>query len=163
MFKDFTKYEVFEDGRIWSYKKNRFLKPATDTSGYQMVVLYDNEGKRKTYRLNRVVYESVTGEPITEGLQVNHIDEYKTNNHINNLNLMTHKENINFGTRTERAAKALSKQVGAFQNGELVMKFSSTREAERNCFNSGNVAACCRNCYLREGNNIYKGYEWRYL
>lgn len=163
MFRNYSKYEIYEDGRIWSYKTNRFLKPATDTSGYQMVVLYNNEGKRKTYQLHRVVYESVTGNPIPDGMQCNHINESKTDNRFSNLNLMTQKENINFGTRTERAAKALSKQVGAFQNGELVFTFQSTAEAGRNGFNSGNVAACCRNCYLREGNNVYKGYEWKYL
>ena len=26
-FRDYDKYEVFEDGRIWSYKSKKFLKP----------------------------------------------------------------------------------------------------------------------------------------
>jgi hypothetical protein len=168
MFKNFTKYEIYEDGRIWSYKTNRFLKPSIEKKGYQRVNLYDNEGTIKGYLVHRIVYEAVTGNPIPEGLQVNHIDEDKTNNHINNLNLMTPKENCNWGTGIERCSKArtngkLSKAVGAFKDGELVMSFLSTQEAQRNGFKSGAVSACCRNCFHREGNNIYKGYEWRYI
>ena len=167
MFKNYQNYEVYEDGRIWSYKSNKFLKPTTNKNGYQQVLLYDNEGRRKMYYLHRVVYESVSGEPIPEGMQVNHINEDKTDNRFfENLNLLTPKENTNFGTRNERITKAringkLSKQVGAFQNNELVLVFPSTREAGRNGFNQGNVAACCRNSYIREGNNVYKGFVWK--
>lgn len=162
-FRNFDKYEVYEDGRIWSYSHKKFLKPATNKDGYQIVCLYDNEGKRKMYRLNRVVYEAVTSEPIPQGMQVNHIDENKTNNHINNLNLMTCKENCNYGSRNERARKAKlngkrSKAVGAFKDGKLVFTFPSTMEARRNGFSKGNVWACCIG-----KRNTHKGYEWRYI
>ena len=33
-FRNFEKYEIYEDGRIWSYKTNRSLKPGTDKVGY---------------------------------------------------------------------------------------------------------------------------------
>lgn len=163
MFKNYQNYEVYDDGQIWSYLTKKFLKPATDTSGYQFVKLYNNEGKKKTYKVHRVVYESVTGEPIPEGLQVNHINEIKTDNRFENLNLMTHKENINWGTRTERAAKARingkrSKAVGAFKDGKLVMTFASTNEAGRNGFEQSAVAACCNGKLPH-----YKGFVWRYI
>ena len=54
-FRDYSKYEVYEDGRIWSYRKKKFLKPATLPNGYQKVTLTDNEGKQKNYYLHRVV------------------------------------------------------------------------------------------------------------
>lgn len=165
MFRDYTNYEIYEDGRIWSYKTKRFLKPATNQYGYQVVNLYDNKGKMKQYRVNRIVYEAVSGEPIPEGLQVNHINEDKTDNRFfENLNLMTCKQNNNWGTRTERATKANtnnpkhSKQVGAFQNDELVMIFPSTREAQRQGFDSGAVSKCCRGKL-----KTYKGYTWKYI
>ena len=192
-FRNYSNYEIYPDGKIWSYKSKKFLKPATNKQGYQQVCIYDNEGNKKTYRLHRVVWEAVTGEHIPEGLQVNHINEVKTDNFFANLNLMTCKENINFGSRNERAGKAianntnrskaiskantnnpklskamtnnpkLSKAVGAYKDGKLVMEFPSTNEAGRNGFNQGAVWACCRNCYMRPGNNVYRGYEWRYL
>lgn len=167
MFKNYQNYEIYEDGRIWSYKTSKFLTPQTNNCGYQQVYLYDNEGKPKMYLVHRIVYEAVTGNPIPEGMQINHRSEDKTDNRFENLNLMTPKENTNYGTRTERAAKAntnnpkRSKAVGAFKNGELVMTFPSTAEAGRNGFDKGNVSMCCRNCYIREGNNVYKGFVWK--
>ena len=168
MFRNYSKYEVFEDGKIWSYSRNKFLKTQTNQKGYQLITLIDNEGIKKLYQVHRVIYESVTGEPIPEGMQINHINEDKSDNRFCNLNLMTPKENSNWGTRNERCSKAringkCSKQVGAFQNGELIMSFPSTRECGRQGFCQVAVSACCRNCYMREGNNVYKGFTWRYI
>lgn len=177
MYKNYSNYEVFENGQIWSYKTKRFLKPRTLSTGYQQVNLYSNECKRKTLYVHRIVYEAVTGSPIPEGMQVNHINEIKTDNRFENLNLMTPKENTNWGTCIERRAKIHSKamkgiipkanppkQVGAFdKNGQLVMTFQSTAEAERNGFHSSAVSMCCRNCFNKQGNNVYKGFSWRYL
>ena len=162
-FRDYSNYEVYEDGRIWSYKTKRFLKPSTLPNGYQQVHLYDNEGKSKMYLLHRVVWEAVNGSPIPEGMQINHRSEVKTENMITNLELVSHKENINYGTGIKRRAKTQSKQVGAFKNGELVMTFQSLTDAQRNGFRQGNVSMCCRNCFNKPGNNKYKGFEWRYL
>ena len=128
-FRDYSKYEVFDDGRIWSYRKNKFLKPSTLPSGYQQVCLTDNEGNRKMYYLHRIVYETFSGSQIPNNLQCNHINEDKSDNRFCNINLLTPKQNSNFGSRTERSAKAQSKQVGAFKNGKLVRVFSSTMEA----------------------------------
>lgn len=162
-FRNFEKYEVYEDGRIFSYSRNKFLKHQTDKDGYQIVCLVNNEGKKKTYFVHRVIFEAVTGSPIPEGMQVNHINEIKTDNRFENLNLMTPKENINWGNGIKRSAKARingkrSKSVGAFKNSELVFTFPSTMEAGRQGFNQGHVYDCCN------GNrNTHKGYEWRYL
>ena len=162
-FRNFDKYEVYEDGRIWSYSSKKFLKPSTLPNGYQQVCLVDNEWKKKCYQLHRVVFESVTGSQIPKGMQVNHIDECKKNNSFANLNLMTCKENINYGTGIERRAKARlngkhSKAVGAFKDGKLVLSFPSISEAKRNGFNLGHVYTCCNG-----KRKSHKGYEWRYL
>lgn len=162
-FRDYEKYEIFDDGRIWSYSQKKFLKPSTRKDGYQVVCLYDNEGNVKQYLLHRVVYESVTGKPIPKCMQVNHIDENKENNARSNLNLMSPKQNTNWGTGIERSHKTQSKQVGAFKDGNLVMIFASTNDAGRQGFNQGAVAACCRNCFNREGNNMYRGFEWKFI
>lgn len=158
MFRDFTKYEVYEDGRIFSYSHKKFLTPQPNKKGYQLVWLSDNEGKIKGYQVHRVVWEAVSGEPIPEGFQVNHINEDKTDNRFENLNLMTCKQNINWGSANERRAKTLSKQVGAFKNGELVFTFQSTAEAQRNGFSQSNISECC-NGKLK----THKGYVWKYI
>lgn len=153
-FKNFTKYEIYEDGRIWSYKSKKWLKPCTTENGYQRVGLTDNEGNRKMYFLHRVVYEAVTGSPIPEGFEINHRSEVKTENMITNLELVSHKENVNYGSRTQKC----SKQVGAFKNNELVMSFQSTAEAGRQGFYQTSVAACCRG-----ERKTHKGFTWKYI
>lgn len=172
-FRDYSNYEIFDDGRIYSYKSKKFLKPSTEKNGYQKVCLVDNEGKNKTYLLHRVIYESVTGSPIPEGMQINHRSEDKTSNMISNLEIVSPKQNCNYGSRNERIAKAISKantnnpkrskQVGAYKDGNLVMVFPSTMECGRQGFKQSAVSACCCNCYNREGNNMYKGFEWKYI
>lgn len=157
-FKNYDNYEVFEDGRIYSYKSKKFLKPYTNKKGYQQVGLYDNEGNMKMHQLHRVVYEAVTGEPIPKNMQINHRSEVKTENFIGNLELVSPKENCNFGTRNSRIAKKRSKQVGAYKDGELVMSFHSTMEAGRNGFDQSNIVYCCNG-----KRKTHKGYTWKYL
>ena len=128
-FRDYSNYEIYDGGRIWSYKRSKFLKPSTLPNGYQKVTLTDNEGKQKNYYLHRVVWESVTGSPIPNNLQINHRSEVKTENMITNLELMSPKQNSNYGTRNSRIAESKSKQVGAFKNGNLVTTFQSIKEA----------------------------------
>lgn len=167
-FRNYDNYEVFEDGRIWSYKKKRFLKPYTNKNGYQQVQLTDNEGKKKLYYLHRIVWEAVTGAPIPKGYEINHRSEAKDENMISNLELLTHKENMNFGSRNSRAGKSISKantnnpnrskSVGAYKNGELVMTFLSIAEARRQGFSQSNISLCCRGKL-----KTHKGFEWKYL
>lgn len=163
MFRDYTKYEVFDDGRIYSYKSNRFLKPTKNNRGYYWVSLFDNNGEGKNYPVHKVVYESIKGE-ILEGYEINHKSERKDENFIANLELVDRKTNCNYGTRNERIAKKLtnrkdlSKQVAAYKDGVLVMTFPSAAEAERNGFTHQGVSKCCNGKLPH-----YKGYQWLYF
>lgn len=170
----FEDYEISNLGKVKSlnYKrtgKEKILKPAKNKDGYLLVVLCRN-GKRKTFRVNRLVASAFLPNP--EGFeQVNHIDEVKTNNCVSNLEFCTPKYNINYGTHNERMVAALtnrqdkSKAVEASRFSDfrtIEFRFCSTMEANRNGYNQGNVAACCRGCFHREGNNRYKGLFWRF-
>lgn len=162
-FRQYSNYEIYSDGSIWSYKYKKFLKPWTKKDGYKQVALYDDEGNKKYYYVHRVVYEAVTSSPIPEGYEINHISEAKDENMISNLELVSHKENCNYGTRNTRMKNTLtngklSKKVGAFKNNELVLSFPSLMEAQRNGFNIGNISECCNG-----KRKTHKGFEWRYL
>lgn len=50
------------------------------------------DGKRKTFRLHRVVYEFYSGKEIPKGYHVHHKDENKDNNDFSNLVLLSHSE-----------------------------------------------------------------------
>lgn len=170
-FRDYDNYEIYADGRIWSYYRNKWLKPKTEKNGYQSVGLYDNEGKMKRYLVHRVVWEAVTSEHIPENLEINHRSEDKTENFFENLELISHRQNINFGSRNSRAAKSLSKalkgiipkanppkQVAAYKDGELIFRFPSLNEARRQGFNQGNISECCNG-----KRKTHKGFQWKYI
>lgn len=154
---NFSDYIILpNEGLIWSKKSNRFIG-SKNSDGYYKTNLTDNNGRQTHRYLHRFIWEGVYGS-IPDGIEVNHIDENKTNNSIFNLNLMTHKENNNWGTRTERAAKTQSKPVGGYINGELKITFPSTKEAGRNGFKHSAVCRCCQG-----KQKTHKGYNWRYL
>lgn len=75
---------VYEDGKIYSLKTNKFLKPGLSSNGYMNVFL----DKQRT--VHRVVVEAFLGE---SNLQVDHIDGNKLNNNLENLEYVTPKEN----------------------------------------------------------------------
>lgn len=168
-------YEASSEGRIRSVDrevrhwqggvhilKGKVRKPAITRDGYLQIML-SKEGKMKWFKVHRLVWMAFNG-TIPDDMQVNHIDECKTNNKLENLNLMTPKQNVNWGTRNERNAKALinhpskSKPVVAFdKNGKVAFEFPSTREAARNGFNSGHISNCCSGRY-----ETHRGYRWKY-
>ena len=111
-------YQVSDLGRVKRVTTNRILKQAKHHGGYMRVDLCKN-GKRKAHKIHRLVAQAFIPNPENK-LQVNHIDENKTNNIISNLEWLTAKENNNHGTRIERAIISNQKQVKAIDiaNGE---------------------------------------------
>lgn len=163
---NFSNYVVLpNEGLAYSLKQHRYIGAKNTKTGYWNCALYSDSGGIWNTSIHRVIWTAVNG-PIPEGLQVNHLDENKSNNSIFNLNLMTAKENNNWATHNERIAKTktngvTSKPVGAFKDGELVMTFPSTREVQRQLgYNQGNIGKCCRGV---KSYKTYKGYEWRYI
>lgn len=158
-------YEISNFGRVKSLKfgKEKILKSYKNKGGYLFVILCIN-GKCKAFKVHRLVAEAFLPNP--EGFeQVNHKNEVKTNNCVENLEWCTPKYNSNYGSRNEKVAAALSKAVEASKYEDfrtIELRFSSTMEAGRNGYHQGNVAACCRKCFHREGNNKFKNLYWRY-
>lgn len=151
---------AYNDGRVRIHN-GKVLKPGM-SRGYLIVNLCKN-GKVKALYIHRLVWMTFNG-AIPDGLQVNHIDECKTNNRLENLNLMTCKENINFGTHNQRMAKAMTNHpsmskavIGFDADGKIVFQFPSAKEAQRQGFNHGNLSACCRG-----ERKTHRGYRWRY-
>lgn len=82
MYKEFNNYLIYEDGRVFSLKSNKFLK-GDIVAGYIQYTLYIN-GKGVRYKAHRLVammfLEMIEGKNV-----VNHIDGNKLNNHYTNL------------------------------------------------------------------------------
>lgn len=143
--------------------KGRILKPGMSRVGYLHVVLCKDD-KRTTFKVHRLVYEAFNGQ-IPEGMEINHIDEDKSNNRLENLNLMTHKENVNWGTCIERRSKshinnkALSKAVVQYDlQGNFIAEYEGLNDAARKLtINQANISSALKGRIKTAG-----GYKWKY-
>lgn len=176
---NFSNYEIYqEEGKIWSYKSNRFVG-YQNPKGYWQVGLTDDEGVQHHFYLHRVIWEAVNG-AIPENMQINHLTEDKNMNGIQFLELVTPKDNINYGTAIQRSAekrrgrpnpkvgerlrglltnrKDLSKPVERCDlQGNVLERFASANEAQRQGYNKGSISQCCNGIFKQ-----HKGFIWRY-
>lgn len=85
-------YAATSCGKIWSYRRRKFLKPELLENGYHRVSL-SVRGKVKRFRVHYLVALTYIDNP--EGhTEINHINCNKTDNTINNLEWCSHKQNI---------------------------------------------------------------------
>ena len=82
-----NKYEIEEDGRIYSHNIHTYMKTRKDKDGYLRISLRRPDGYIKTWRIATLVLYAFKGPPPKDMHHptVNHIDGDKMNNHINNL------------------------------------------------------------------------------
>jgi hypothetical protein len=103
LWKKITGYEYYFISSLGivkntQFNKEKYLKKAKTTIGYEVVLLY-KKGKRTLFYVHRLV--AINFIPNTENKpQVNHIDGNKLNNCIDNLEWNTAKENINHAYET---------------------------------------------------------------
>ena len=163
-------YQVSDQGRVKSLErkvkhwcgertvKERILKPSDNCMGY-LIVNLSAGGKRKHFKVHRLVCQAFHDNPENK-LDVNHINENKTDNRACNLEWCTRRENINHGSRNTRTAEALSKPVGQYTlDGELVKIWPSATEARRQTgFSQGNI------CLAANGKHKQAyGFIWKYV
>ena len=158
--KDFDNYYATHDGRIYSFKSNKFLSSYYDNLGYEMVILYDNNGKRKYKRVHNLIYEAFN-DYVPCGMCVCHKDENEKNNHLSNLEIGTNSYNIKhaydngkFKSNTKCKVIAINKET----KEELV--FESIRSmCDKLGYNRKTVTSILKE---RKKTNNYK-HEFRYM
>lgn len=119
-------YGITSCGRVWSYRRKKFLKPCDSGNGYLYVGLH-KDGEVKNMFIHRLVGEAYIENP-NNLPEINHIDEIKSHNWINNLEWCDSTYNNNYGTRTEKAAKKLSMKIKCVETNEV---FDSLMDCER--------------------------------
>ena len=142
-------YAVTSCGKVWSYRRKKFLKPAANKDGYLRVTLSKNK-KQKSFLIHRLVAEAYLDNP-NNYETVDHIDFDRTNNCLNNLQWMSHSEN----SRKRRCGRGC-KPVRCI---ELNTIYPSVREAAR-CLNldSSSIGKVCRRKLKTAG-----GYHWEFV
>ena len=177
------KYQVSNTGKVKSLErtvwngKGYYKIPEKILEGYDngygyLCVKLCKEGKRKQYRINRLVAQAFLENP--QNLpEVNHKDENKYNNCVENLEYCNRSYNINYGTGNKRRAKKLAEKVaeelrndlkrskpviGINKVSGLILEFPSLMEAERQTgIANSNICACLKGRYKSAG-----GYTWHY-
>lgn len=87
---DYPNYLIYEDGRVWSKKNNKFLKPTKATRGYFIIPLCEN-GKAKIFFLHRLIAIHYIPNPNNKP-EVDHINRITHDNRIENLRWATSSE-----------------------------------------------------------------------
>ena len=86
-----TYYYISKNGRVYSTKTHKFLKPSIGTDGRYQVCL-TIEGKSISEKIHIMVYRTYIGD-IPEGFTINHIDENFLNNYYKNLEVVSRSDN----------------------------------------------------------------------
>ena len=172
---NYPDYVVYEDGRIWSCKTNKFLKPAYTKSGYASVELFNNAGGKRLL-IHRLVANAYIPNPHNFP-QVNHKDENPKNNHVSNLEWCTAKYNMNYGNGAKtrhskvdytnpiyketaiRNGRKVSRPVVMIDDGgNRIASFTSAVDASQHTgIYKTNITRSARSSYLKAG-----GYKWEY-
>lgn len=152
---DNTRYDVSNMGNVRNSINGNLLKPCKNSVGYYQVTLYPQRKKIYVHRL--VAHAFVDG--YSDGLEVNHKDEDKSNNCAENLEWVTKSANrIYNGTVSRVLKKRLGKKVvGTYSNGGDVI-FDTIREASLALgIKDSHISECCRGIRRTSG-----GLTWRW-
>lgn len=87
--KETENYIVYPNGKIWSKKRNRYLKENPRKDGY----IYSNYGNGNQ-SAHRFIWEKLVGE-IPDGYEIDHKNSIRHDNRLENLRCVTVQENRN--------------------------------------------------------------------
>jgi hypothetical protein len=88
----YENYKISSKGRIFSIKRDMFLKPCKNLNGYLYVQL-SRDGIQKPYTIHRLVASTFYFIEDYEGKMIDHIDRNKENNNLLNLRFCSSQEN----------------------------------------------------------------------
>lgn len=167
-------YAITEDGEVWSYRNNRFLKnyytKRKDGKAINSISLCNN-GYEKIYPIHRLV--ALTYIPNLENKPtVDHIDRNPLNNNVNNLRWATYKEqcaNMDYSTThskehmkimSEKAVKKTKKKIARCDKNthEVLEIYEKARDWAQNDSQKRYIQLCAEG----KVKSAY-GFWWKYI
>ena len=132
----YPNYLIYEDGKVFSKYKNKFLNPSINSHGYYTIDLREN-GKQKTHLIHRLIGIHYIPNPENKR-EIDHMNRDKTDNRIENLRWATPSENNqNKGIPNTNTSGVKYICYDKFQdrwvfqkriNGKLTRKYFKTKE-----------------------------------
>lgn len=128
--KEFSDYFVSNEGNIYSYKSGEIKKLSTfiDNVGYKQVILYNDNKKRKYFRVHRLVGKFFLEDSYKEGYVINHIDGDKLNNDVKNLEWVSISRNTKHGYEMKLYKAQICKVRAVHKITNKETTFNSIRE-----------------------------------
>ena len=157
---DFSRYELFEDGNIYSKWFKKILKQKQMKNGYYKVNLKCKDGLKRDFLKHRVIAYYFIPNPDNKS-EVDHIKPVSEGggDNVSNLRWATSSENSRNEITLQKNINSQPKNaVYAYLNGKLYGFWESENAAARDLnINQGNIHNCATGkC------KTYKGYEWSY-
>ena len=163
MNKQFYRYKVYDDGRIYSDISKKFLKPALNNKGYYFLYLrIDN--KSVYWLVSRLVATCFIPNP-HKLPEINHIDGNPQNNNVNNLEWCSRSQNVQDsynrgfkGAWHNKKGKEHCRSIGVVAiKGNIEYQFGSINEASRELnISHGNISQA-----ISGKRNHAGGYTWK--
>jgi len=133
---DFPNYLIYQDGRVFSKKRNRFLK-STNLRGYFRIQIVNSEGKPKSLFIHRLIGIHYIPNPNNLPF-IDHKDRNRQNNNIDNLRWCNHSQNMQNKGNNKNNTSGI-KNIGFFEkekfwkyekvvNGVLYQKKSKNKQ-----------------------------------
>ena len=143
-------YQVTSDGRIFSKRRAKFLKPDDNGNGYKFVLLQKDRKREKVY-IHRVVAEAFCVREKETYNDVHHIDGDTSNNAASNLMWVDEIEHI-------RAHKSKVVEQYDLISGKTIAEYESgtAASAATGAYKSS-ISMCCTGKRRSAG-----GYGWRF-
>lgn len=185
--KGFERYQITNDGRVWSKRTKRYLTPTKTQDGYLRVKLCYGDGRYINALIHRIVAKTFIPNPGNLP-QINHKDEDKTNNFVfvnddgsvdlekSNLEWCSSQYNNTYNDRHLKCAgkvkesntRVNGKPVNQYTlDGVLVATYPSAWEAARQTgFTKQGIMIACHGGQMRGDKWVntlqYKNYKWKY-
>ena len=158
IFKDIPqyqgRYQISNQGRVWSVISQRYMKLYQTPKGYLTVCLTAKNGKHKQEKVHRLVAMAFIPNPDNKPT-VNHLNEIKTDNRVENIEWATMAEQNAYGTRMNKIRKKISQYS---LEDKLIATYASTVEASSiTGIPTSNIINCANGKLKSAG-----GYRWVY-
>lgn len=175
---DFSRYNFYEDGRIWSKCSEKWIDGNIGTKKYLQVWLKCIDGKKRYFLKHRAIAYYFIPNPDNKPT-INHKNHIRTDNRVNNLEWATYPEQCDeiqkekHSQSLRQSKKAIKSSINNFKkasemnkktiykytlDGKLVGVYKSVKDAGESvgAFPQ-NISSCCRGKCKQ-----IKGYKWSF-